>query len=206
MKCLLTAALLCLLPAGNAFAHDNLFKAFSRMVSSSYIEAGYSYSAVISGVKTDGEGTVSVQGQAYHFTGNGLEIWCDGSSEWVADSQSKEMFIEPAGDIQVSSIANPASVFINLGTSFSVDSIKKAENGLNEYRLLPVSSNGFKECVVWLSGTCAAPVLEKARVVTSDGISVDIFFNSVTLSSEMKPESFFRPADLGAGWVVTDLR
>ena len=45
-------------------------------------------------------GTLLVQGTCYQAKGNGMEIYCDGTSRWTVDPASKEVYIEPAGGLE----------------------------------------------------------------------------------------------------------
>lgn len=54
----------------------------------------YSYTLSMSGVKTVGEGTVTTQDNAYVLKGNGMNIYCNGSTLWVMDVAGKEILID----------------------------------------------------------------------------------------------------------------
>ena len=43
-----------------------------------------------------GSGTATIQGNCYHSSGNGLEIWCNGTTKWTLDSEAKEVYVENA--------------------------------------------------------------------------------------------------------------
>jgi len=45
-------------------------------------------------------GTLSAQGNSYHLTGNGMEIWCDGATRWSVDSEAREVYIESSNGIE----------------------------------------------------------------------------------------------------------
>ena len=45
-------------------------------------------------------GTLTVQGDCYRASGNGMEIYCDGTTRWTVDPESKEVYIEAAGGIE----------------------------------------------------------------------------------------------------------
>ena len=52
------------------------------------------------------EGTALIDGDCYHITGNGLDIWCDGTTKWTVDSEAKEVYVEGADSREF--LANPA--------------------------------------------------------------------------------------------------
>lgn len=41
-------------------------------------------------------GELLIQGECYCAKGNGMEIYCDGTTRWSVDPASKEVYIEPA--------------------------------------------------------------------------------------------------------------
>ena len=41
-------------------------------------------------------GILLIQGDCYRAVGNGMEIYCDGTTRWSVDPVSKEVYIEPA--------------------------------------------------------------------------------------------------------------
>ena len=45
-------------------------------------------------------GTLLVQGTCYQAKGNGMEIYCDGTTRWTVDPESKEVYIETAGGVE----------------------------------------------------------------------------------------------------------
>ena len=45
-------------------------------------------------VKTNG--TALIDGECYRISGNGLDIYCDGSTKWTIDNQAKEVYLEPS--------------------------------------------------------------------------------------------------------------
>lgn len=41
-------------------------------------------------------GALLIQGECYRAVGNGMEIYCDGTTRWTVDPASKEVYIETA--------------------------------------------------------------------------------------------------------------
>lgn len=39
-------------------------------------------------------GTALIDGECYSISGNGLEIYCDGSTKWTIDSEAREVYLE----------------------------------------------------------------------------------------------------------------
>ena len=87
----------------------------------------YEFHATLSGLKTAGEGTIEIQGNAYHMKGDGVEIYCDGNSTWVIDEFAQEVFIESADSREAGFLANPIMLLMNLeesGISYKADGDK----------------------------------------------------------------------------------
>ena len=49
-------------------------------------------------VKLSGE--LLIQGDCYQAKGNGMEIYCDGTTRWTVDPESREVYIETAGGLE----------------------------------------------------------------------------------------------------------
>ena len=63
------------------------------------ISCKYSYTIDIP-ITLKYEGDALVQGDCYHLNGNGVEIFCDGVSQWTVDTEAREVYIENAGDVE----------------------------------------------------------------------------------------------------------
>ena len=77
----------------------------------------YEFSTIISGFKTVGNGTVEIQGTAYHMKGSGVEIYCDGTTTWLIDEAAQEVLIESADSKDAGMLANPILLLMNLEES-----------------------------------------------------------------------------------------
>ena len=42
-------------------------------------------------------GKAVVDGECYRFQGNGIEVYCDGTTKWTVDQETKEVYIERSG-------------------------------------------------------------------------------------------------------------
>lgn len=81
------------------------------------VSVDYDFSTVISGFKTTGNGIIEIQGHAYHMKGNGVEIYCDGSTTWMIDEAAQEVLIESADTKDAGMFANPIFLLMNLEES-----------------------------------------------------------------------------------------
>jgi hypothetical protein len=78
----------------------------------------------MAGHKVMGDGQVAVQGDSYHMQGNGMQIYCDGSTTWLIDEAAEEVIIESADSNDAGFLANPILLLMNLdesGVSYKVD-------------------------------------------------------------------------------------
>ena len=78
------------------------------------IVVDYRFATVISDMMVSGEGTVEIQGNSYHMKGEGIEIFCDGSTSWMIDEPAKEVFVEAADTQSAGYLANPVLLLMNL--------------------------------------------------------------------------------------------
>jgi hypothetical protein len=81
----------------------------------------------MAGHKVMGDGQVAVQGDSYHMQGNGMQIYCDGSTTWLIDEAAEEVIIESADSNDAGFLANPILLLMNLdesGVSYKVDGDK----------------------------------------------------------------------------------
>ena len=78
------------------------------------VSVSYEFETEMSGMKAVGDGVIHIQGNSYHMEGNGVEIYCDGTSTWMIDESAKEVFIEAAESQSAGYLANPALLLMNL--------------------------------------------------------------------------------------------
>lgn len=92
----------------------SIFDNLRRSSSDDCITVEYEFSAAFTGLKTIGEGVIELQGNAYHMKGDGVEIYCDGSSTWLIDELASEVVIESADSKDAGMLANPIMLLMNL--------------------------------------------------------------------------------------------
>ena len=164
----------------------------------------YSYTLSMSGVKTVGEGTVTTQDNAYVLRGNGMNIYCNGSTLWVMDEAGKEILIDSVAQGTDAYLSNPVLLLANLNKVFSISS-PITSGGNQIYKLTPKQDCGIVSGTVNISA--ANPVFTSGSFKTSDGGQLDVKIKSMTFS-EKKPLTFY-VLDLSgfdSSWMITDLR
>lgn len=198
---MITAALLSMAAAAAQTAHRTALDKLCDALSSSCVAMQCSYQMFVSQTRVSGEAHVSVQGDSYKMIGNGLQVYCDGSKVWTVDSTTKEVYIESVDDMAVNSLANPAALFMHLGTSFNVVSSAQAGGKLS-YKLAPKVNCGVISADLVLTQD-GKPV--SAVFALEDGLKVDVTVKSMS-TEKIKPEDDFRPqVSFGSDWIVTEL-
>lgn len=66
------------------------------MVPTHRVDAAYSCNVNLSGTEVRMQGAIRAQQNYYFVSGNGLDIYCDGTARWTVDNEAKEVYIEPA--------------------------------------------------------------------------------------------------------------
>lgn len=166
----------------------------------------YSYTLTASGVKSLGEGLLTVQGKSYVMQGNGLRIYCNSSAMWVVDEAGKEIMIDSVSEEADSYLSNPALLLTNVYDVFSVSS-PVANGGMLTYKLSSKSDCGITSGEVTLDISGNTPVFASGAFSTSDGVRLDVKIKSMTFVKK-KPLTFY-VLDLSgfdSSWMITDLR
>lgn len=107
-----------------AFFQPSLVDSLRQKAAYECVKVDYEFESTVSGVRAVGNGTVEIQGNSYHMSGNGIEIYCDGSSTWLVDEVSREVVIEAADSKDAGYLANPLMLLLNIentASSYRVD-------------------------------------------------------------------------------------
>lgn len=166
----------------------------------------YSYSLNMSGVKTVGEGLLTVQDKSYVMQGNGIKIYCNASALWVVDEAAKEVLIDDVAQGEDAYLAKPALLFTDLNAMFSVGAPVR-QGSLITYSLVPKVKCGVSSGTIILDSSGTVPVFHSGAFVTDDGSKISIKIKSMTFV-EKKPLTFY-VLDLSgfdSSWMITDLR
>lgn len=202
-----------LFPAFTADAMSRSLEGFLEKVSSSCVSFEYSFTMLRNGANVVGSGDVKVQDDSFTLNGNGLEIWCDGSTRWTIDRAAEEAVIETVEDADADYATNPALLITSVEKAFEEVSVGNSKfNGkqVSVSSLSPAedvkSSTEISEIKLYfLVGTSSLCGLE---VEMNDGsvctFSIGKFQTSEKLSSK---DSFrFDESSLDSSYIVTDLR
>lgn len=202
------SAFLLLSGAGNAAAQEaDLLKDFYAKVLSSSVDMAYSYSTMMSGVKVKGNHTLELQNDLWHMKGNGLEIWCDGSTVWTTDPVAREVIIDHAALSEEGDLSNPALLLVRLEEWFDVKEERRMPDGKSVlYIMAPKQDKEINieyfNIVIRRSDRMPA----SGSFALDDGTSVDVTFTSMVMTPK-KPVSYYRPSQsFDSSWIVTDLR
>lgn len=206
MKHMLMAGVLCLLSAN--LPAQEVWSKFSKAVTDNCLTFSYTYRAK-SSITVNGEGTATVQGSYYKVSVSGIDVYCDGKTQWTIDTEAKEAIIE---NMENGSVSNPALLVCNLDTESKIISdIKVPENGqqLEKVVMQPLSDvMGVTTMTVWYRNySSSKPVIAKASAKLKDGTAVDFTIRDMKFSEKIPATNFkFNEKLLDGSWVVTDLR
>ena len=103
-----------------ADAKSRTLSDFIGKVSSSLVRFDFSFTMTSprSKAKMTGSGDVRVQDNAFVMNGNGLEVWCDGSTRWTVDRLAAEALVEKVEDSAESYSTNPALMITSVDSAF----------------------------------------------------------------------------------------
>ena len=198
---MMIAASLMAVAASAQTAHGTALDKLCHALSTSCVTMKCTYSINVSNTRMAGNAEVAVQGDMYTMKGNGLQVFCDGAKVWSVDSAAKEVYIESVDALETNSLANPAALFMHLGTSFKVASSTQS-GGKHSYNLKPKAACGVLSADLVLSPE-GTPI--SAVFVLEDGLKVEVDIESMSIE-KTKPEDVFRPqVSFGSDWIVTEL-
>ena len=211
---ILAAAALALfsIPSG---AKSKTLGSFIDKVSSSLVTFDYSFTMQTTKSKTKmtGSGNVKVQGNAFFMEGNGMEVWCDGSTRWTIDRFAEEALVESVSESYDSYATNPALMITAVDDAFnevSFGTSKFQGKAVDASVLSPVHKGKYSMDIAELklffkSGTSD---LVGAEVKLNDGSVSEFSITVMTFSAQAeKKESFrFDEKTLDDSYVITDLR
>lgn len=183
--------------AAGAAAQDALHVFVERLGSA---PAAFEYSFVSHGGNAPlaGSGRAVVAGDCYRIVGDGLDIRCDGSVRWTADSAAGEMVIEPAQGQALDFVSNPALIFRNLDTCFSSTAVSR-----NEFILTPYcQDNGIDRLTITFASN-GSPC--SAKLSMSNGVVAEFTVSGFVFGAPEEPFTFSK-TDLKDYRNVTDLR
>ena len=157
---------------------------------------GFTYSIDADAARIVGKGDLQVQGNSYHMAGNGLEVYCNGSSSWVIDESALEVIIEEAGS---AAEAGPALILARLDKVFKVTSARDGR----VFTLTPKADCGVSSAEITFGEDGR---LRSGRFRLDGGETLDIRITYMR-KEQKKDASFFCPdIEFDSEWVVTDLR
>ena len=200
------------IPSG---AKSKTLGSFIDKVSSSLVTFDYSFTMQTTKTKTKmtGSGNVKVQGNAFFMEGNGMEVWCDGSTRWTIDRFAEEALVESVSESYDSYATNPALMITAVDDAFnevSFGTSKFQGKAVDASVLSPVHKGKYSMDIAELklffkSGTSD---LVGAEVKLNDGSVSEFSITGMTFSAQAeKKESFrFDEKTLDDSYVITDLR
>jgi len=190
-----------------AAAGQDMLSSISSALSSSRVDFDYSYT-VKSSVDIKGSGHVSLQGDAFRMTGDGLEVVCDGKVRWTVDKAAKECYIEAVDGGAADYEANPALMIASLDKAFNLKGSRSASfrgRSVTALDMTPKDAgSAFTAVTLYLSGTTPAG----AEITVQDGTKTEFVISGYKMAApvDTKPAYTFDTGSLDSGYMVTDLR
>lgn len=194
--------LLCIAAAG-----QNVVTDFAKTLSDACASFGYTYS--MSGqVPLSGSGTIKLQGDTFIMKGDGLEVYCDGTTRWTVDTAAEECYIEGVKEGGLDYEANPALIVGAVDKAFKLKkTVSTTFNGLKVTQavLEPATKDGnITELSLMLT---AAKKPAGLLVNTSDGNVITVNVKDFALTPATTREAFsFDTKKLNKNYFITDLR
>ena len=194
--------LLCIAAAG-----QNVVTDFSKTLSDACASVGYTYS--MSGqVPLSGSGTIKLQGDTFIMKGDGLEVYCDGTTRWTVDTAAEECYIEGVKEGGLDYEANPALIVGAVDKAFKLKkTVSTTFNGqkVTQAVLEPATKDGnITELSLMLT---AAKKPAGLLVNTSDGNVITVTVKDFALTPATTREAFsFDTKKLNKNYFITDLR
>ena len=185
---------------------DTLLRKFYKSVDDSCVEFEYKYSVRISGVNQTGSGVLTAQGNLWKLNGNGLEMYFDGTSQWIIDPSMKEVVIEPvAEDLDNQIQTNPSYLFMKMQELFLVRETRDTADGMAVlYILTPKVKADIDYFNVEILKSDAS--VRSGVVALNDGTLIKIEVSSMKLTPKRSIEDFHPHSDFDSSWIITDLR
>lgn len=171
---------LCLLVGSTSWAQTRDFSAFLKTVAGKTVEIRMKVTArdPQTGQSVSGYSTLKYRDGMYSVSGDGVDLRCDGKTQWTLMKASKEAVIDNAPNLDMSKPENLLEA-CGLSARKADISVKYDEKGL----------------------------VREAAAKLNDGSSIVIKTVSVSLSDKFDQKAFrFDTSKLGSAWVVTDLR
>ncbi len=172
-------------------------------ISTSAVSFDYSYVMERDGLNVRGSGSINLQDNSYYIEGDGLRIWCDGSSVWTMDVFANEVVIEPSDEAN-GFTADPILILKDCDRDYTWDkegvAAKFGGAPCRMYSLTPKDYAEFTAIKLYLSGSRLVGASLGSEGMTITFTISSFAFGPYDSAADFSPESF--PDDC----VVTDLR
>ena len=200
------------IPAG---AKSKTLGNFIEKVSASLVTFDYSFSMQTPKSKSTmtGSGKVKLQDNSFYMEGNGLEVWCDGTTRWTVDRFAEEALVESVDGSAESFATNPALMIAMVDEAFEEVSFgtSKFQGKVVDASVLTPKMKGKSSMDIaglklyFNSGTS---VLVGAEITLNDGSVSEFTISGMTFKDKGEEKESFRfdEKTLGSSYVITDLR
>jgi len=192
---------------GIAASGQDIVSQFANDLSAGCATFGYTYSAG-GQVPLSGSGTIKLQGDSFVMKGDGLEVYCDGTTRWTVDTAAEECYIEDVKDGDAGYEANPALLVGAVDKAFTLKGTSSTTftgQRVTKATLVPVSKDGNITELSLMLTQARKPV--GLLVSTSDGNVITITVRDFAIEPVTASGTFTFDTDkLSNKYIITDLR
>ncbi len=157
------------------------------------------------GINDTNSGTLLLQKDKYKLSISGLEIYCDGVSQWTYMDEAEEVNVSEAGSEDGS--INPATIFTIYEKGFKNSYIGEGTNGSKKtykIELVPTSKLEFTKLIIEIDQ--ATYQIMNAKMFGKDGNIYTIKVKSFTTSTNYPASTFVFDVKKHPGITVIDMR
>ena len=198
---------LCLLLSGLNAAGQNIVADFARTLEKGCASFSYAYS-MTGNVPLSGSGKITLQDNAFTMDGDGLQVWCDGTTRWTVDTVAEECYIESVTERELDYEANPALLVGSVDKAFTLKKTSTAtfnSQKVTEAVLEPISKEGNISGVSLMLVSASKPAGLLVRL--TDGNTITVVVKDFAVSGSVPVKDFtFNTKKLDKNYIVTDLR
>ena len=172
----------------------------------SCVEADYNYSMDDGRFPVKGSGHITMQGNGYAMTGNGLEIYCNGTTKWTVDREALEVIIENADSLDLGT--NPFLLLRQYKTLFrcvSTEYLDFESKSCIGFTMAPISKSEISGVELYF--TSDGKSFAGLRADMKKGTVITVTIPSFKLLPVSASKSFsFDISSLSEDFIITDLR
>ncbi len=158
------------------------------------------------GLKEVKEGNLILQKNKYKLSMDGIEIYCDGTSQWTFMKDAGEVNLSDASSNDVDAL-NPASIFTIYEKGFKNTYLGEFSNGTkktHKIELVPTSKMDFTKIIIEIDQ--ATNQILSANMISNDGNNFIIKVKSMSTNNNYPASTFMFDSKKNPKVQVIDMR